>query len=78
VAALLPHVKTKAESKEEKDRFKPQGVANLLWAAAKLVDNGLTLEKTPRLKETVAWLLPYVKTNAESKEEKDRFSAKDT
>ncbi|MBO9484290.1 RAP domain-containing protein [Salinisphaera sp. G21_0] len=78
VAALLHHVKTKAESKEEKDRFRPQGVANLLWAVAKLVDNGLKLEKTPRLKEAVVWLLPYVKTNAGSKEEKDCFSAKDS
>ncbi|WBA82144.1 DUF1601 domain-containing protein [Endozoicomonas sp. GU-1] len=78
VAVLLPHVKVKAESKEEKDHFKPQEVASLLWAVAKLVDNGLELEKTPRLKEAVAWLLPYVKTYAESKEEKDRFSAKET
>ncbi|WP_163387913.1 DUF1601 domain-containing protein, partial [Endozoicomonas acroporae] len=78
VAVLLPHVKVKAESKEEKDHFKPQEVANLLWAVAKLVDNGLELEKTPRLKEAVAWLLPYVKTYAESKEEKDRFSTQET
>ncbi|WP_163387914.1 RAP domain-containing protein, partial [Endozoicomonas acroporae] len=78
VAVLLPHVKVKAESKEEKDHLKPQEVANLLWAVAKLVDNGLELEKTPRLKEAVAWLLPYLKTYAESKEEKDRFSAKET
>ncbi|WP_422449595.1 MULTISPECIES: DUF1601 domain-containing protein [unclassified Endozoicomonas] len=74
VAALLPHVKTKAESKKEKDHFKPQEVANLLWAMAKLVDNGLKLEKTPKLKKAVAALLPHVKTNAESKEEKDHFN----
>ena len=73
VAALLYHVKTKAESKKEKDHFKPQSVANLLWAMAKLVDNGLELEKTTKLKEAVAALLPQVKTKAESKEEKDRF-----
>ncbi|MBO9482572.1 RAP domain-containing protein [Salinisphaera sp. G21_0] len=73
VAALLPHVETKAESKEEKDHFKPQEVANLLWAVAKLVDNGLELEKTPKLKEAVAALLPHVETKAESKEEKDQF-----
>ncbi|MGO0309264.1 DUF1601 domain-containing protein [Endozoicomonas acroporae] len=73
VTALLPHVKTKAESKKEKDHFKPQEVANLLWAMAKLVDNGLKLEKTPKLKETVTALLPHVKTNAESKERKDHF-----
>ncbi|MBO9497318.1 DUF1601 domain-containing protein, partial [Thalassotalea sp. G20_0] len=73
VAALLPHVKTKAESKEEKDHFKRQEVANLLWALAKLVDNGLELEKTPKLKEAVAALLPHVKTKAKSKEEQDHF-----
>ena len=73
VAALLPHVKTKAESKEGKDHFIPQHIANLLWAVAKLVDNGLELEKTPKLKEAVAALLVHVKTKAESKEEKDHF-----
>ncbi|MBO9484173.1 RAP domain-containing protein [Salinisphaera sp. G21_0] len=73
VVAMLPHVKTKAESKEEKYHFKPQEVANLLWALAKLVDNGLELEKTPRLREVVAALLPLVKTKAESKEQKDHF-----
>ncbi|WP_422449590.1 MULTISPECIES: DUF1601 domain-containing protein [unclassified Endozoicomonas] len=74
VAALLPHVKTKAESKEEKDHFKLQEVANLLWALAKLVDNGLKLDKMPKLKEAVVALLPHVKTKAESKEEKDYFN----
>ncbi|MBO9484288.1 RAP domain-containing protein [Salinisphaera sp. G21_0] len=73
VAALLPHVKAKAESKEEKDHFIPQHISNLLWALAKLVDNGLALEKTPELKEVVAVLLPHVETKAESKEEKDYF-----
>ncbi|MBO9497095.1 hypothetical protein J7438_23840, partial [Thalassotalea sp. G20_0] len=73
VATLLPHVKTKAESTEEKDHFNPQEVTNLLWAVAKLVDNGLELEKTPKLKESVAALLPRVKTKAESKEERDHF-----
>ncbi|MBO9497096.1 DUF1601 domain-containing protein [Thalassotalea sp. G20_0] len=72
MAALLPQVKSKAESKEEKDHFNPQEVASLLWAVAKLVDNGLELEKIPKLKEAVAALLPRVKTKAESKEEKDR------
>ena len=74
VAALLPHVKTKADSKEEKDHFIPQHIANLLWAVAKLVDNGLELEKTPKLKEAVAALLPHVKTKADSEEEKDHFN----
>ncbi|MBO9497259.1 DUF1601 domain-containing protein, partial [Thalassotalea sp. G20_0] len=78
VAALLTHVKTKAESKERKDDFKPQGIANLLWAVAKLVDNGLELEKTPKLKEAVAALLPHVQTKAESKEEKGRLNAQAT
>ncbi len=78
VAALLPRVITKAESKEEKDHFNPQAVANLLWAMAKLVDNGLKLEKTAKLKEAVAALLPQVKTKAESKEEKDRFKSQGT
>ncbi|MBO9497672.1 DUF1601 domain-containing protein, partial [Thalassotalea sp. G20_0] len=78
VAALLPHVKTKAESKEGKDDFKPQGIANLLWAVAKLVDNGLELEKTPKLKEAVAAVLPHVKTKAESKEEKGHLNAQAT
>ena len=73
VAALLPHVKTKAVSKEEKDHFKPQEVTTLLWALVKLVDNGLELKKTPKLKEAVAALLPHMKTKAESKEEKDHF-----
>ncbi|WP_422449592.1 MULTISPECIES: RAP domain-containing protein [unclassified Endozoicomonas] len=75
VAALLPQVKTKAESKAEKDHFKPQEVANLLWAMAKLVDNGLELKKTTQLKEAVAALLLQVKTKAESKAEKDHFNA---
>ncbi|WP_422462285.1 hypothetical protein, partial [Endozoicomonas sp. ALB115] len=78
VVALLPHVKTKAESKEEKDRFNTQGISNLVWAMAKLVDNGLALEKTPKLKEAVAALLPQVKTKTESKEEKDRFNTQGT
>uniref|UniRef100_UPI003BB81100 RAP domain-containing protein n=1 Tax=Endozoicomonas sp. ALC013 TaxID=3403076 RepID=UPI003BB81100 len=78
LATLLYHVKTKAESKEERDRFKPQGVANLLWALAKLVDNGLELEKTAKLKETLAALLYHVKTTAESKEERDHFNTQGT
>ncbi|WP_422489913.1 DUF1601 domain-containing protein [Endozoicomonas sp. ALE010] len=73
MAALFSQVKNQAESKEEKDRFKPQHLANLLWAVAKLVDNGLELEKTPKLKEALAALLPRVKTKAESTEEKDHF-----
>ncbi|MBO9484828.1 hypothetical protein J7439_25920, partial [Salinisphaera sp. G21_0] len=78
LAALLSQVKTKAEAKEEKDHFKAQAVANLYWAVAKLVDNGLELEKTPKLKEAVVALLPHVKTKAESKEEKDHFNTQAT
>ncbi|WP_422447673.1 MULTISPECIES: RAP domain-containing protein [unclassified Endozoicomonas] len=78
VAALLPWVRIKAESKEGKDRFIPRHIANLLWAVAKLVDNGLELEKTPKLKEVVAALLLHVKTKAESKEEKDHFCSQGT
>ncbi|WP_422468525.1 DUF1601 domain-containing protein, partial [Endozoicomonas sp. ALC013] len=44
-----------------------RGIANLLWAMAKLVDNGL--ERTPGLNEAVAALLPHV--NAQ----KDQFNA---
>ncbi|MBO9484287.1 RAP domain-containing protein [Salinisphaera sp. G21_0] len=73
VTALLPHVKTRTESKQEKDHFIPQHIANLLWALAKLVDNGLALEKTAKLKEAAATLLHLVKTKAESQEEKDHF-----
>ncbi|MGI2030568.1 hypothetical protein, partial [Endozoicomonas acroporae] len=73
LAALLCHVKAKAESKEEKDHLIPQHIANLLWAAAKLVENGLELEKTAKFKEAVVALLPHVQTKATSKEEKDQF-----
>ncbi|MGI2029680.1 RAP domain-containing protein [Endozoicomonas acroporae] len=73
VAALLPHLKAKAQAKEETEHFIPQHISNLLWALAKLIDNGLELEKTPKLKEAVAALLPKVKNKAESKEEKDHF-----
>ncbi|MGI2030618.1 hypothetical protein, partial [Endozoicomonas acroporae] len=48
--------------------------ANLLWAMAKLVENGLELEKTPKLKEAVVALLPHVTTKAESLEETDPFT----
>ncbi|WP_422463788.1 DUF1601 domain-containing protein, partial [Endozoicomonas sp. ALB115] len=61
VAALLPLVNA------QKDQFNAQGIANLLWAMAKLVDNGQ--ERTPVLNEAVAALLPHV--NAQ----KDQFIA---
>ncbi|WP_163373219.1 DUF1601 domain-containing protein, partial [Endozoicomonas acroporae] len=61
LAALLSHVNA------QKPDFKPQGIANLLWAMAKLVDNGQ--ERTPGLKGTVAALLPLVIV------QKDQFNA---
>ncbi|MBO9497489.1 DUF1601 domain-containing protein, partial [Thalassotalea sp. G20_0] len=61
VAALLPHVIA------QKDQFNAQGIANLLWAIAKLVDN--RQERTPELNVTVAALLPNVKA------QKDQFNA---
>ncbi len=42
----------------ERPTLIPQDIANLLWAMAKLVDNGQ--EQTPELKEAVAALLPHV------------------
>uniref|UniRef100_UPI0013D760DF RAP domain-containing protein n=1 Tax=Endozoicomonas acroporae TaxID=1701104 RepID=UPI0013D760DF len=53
MAALLPRVNT------EKAHFKPQEIANLLWAMAKLVGNG---EWTSELNEAVATLLRHVNT----------------
>ena len=49
----------------QKDQFNTQGIASLLWAMAKLMDNGQ--EQTPELKEALAALLPHV--NAQ----KDQF-----
>ncbi|MGI2030620.1 hypothetical protein, partial [Endozoicomonas acroporae] len=50
-----------------------QGINNLLWSVAKLVDNGLELEKTPKLKEAVVALLTHVKAKAKSPEEREHF-----
>ena len=50
MATLLQHVNI------HKDQFNAQGIANLLWAMAKLVDNWQ--EQTPELNEAVATLLP--------------------
>ncbi|WP_163370439.1 RAP domain-containing protein, partial [Endozoicomonas acroporae] len=52
VAALLPQVNA------QKANFKTQEITNLLWALAKLEDNGQ--EQIPGLNEAVAVLLPYV------------------
>ena len=74
VATMLLHVTTKAKSIEEKDHFTPQHIASLLWAVAKLVENGLELGKTSKLKEAVAALMPHVKTKTESKAERGHFN----
>ena len=52
VAALLPQVNA------QRANFKPQEIANLLWATAKLVEHGQPL--TPEFKGAVAVLLPRV------------------
>ncbi|WP_422469023.1 RAP domain-containing protein, partial [Endozoicomonas sp. ALC013] len=52
VAALLPFVHI------QKANFNPQETANLLWAMAKLVDNGQ--EQTPEVNEAVTALMPLV------------------
>ena len=49
----------------QKDQFNTQDITNLLWAMAKLVDNGQ--EQITGLKATIATLLPHV--NAQ----KDQF-----
>ncbi|UYM17702.1 DUF1601 domain-containing protein [Endozoicomonas euniceicola] len=64
VTALLPLVVQMAEgmSPEPEDRFSSQGVANLLWALAKLVENGLKMQQAHR---AVAALLPQMVQMAE-------------
>uniref|UniRef100_UPI0013D0D657 DUF1601 domain-containing protein n=1 Tax=Endozoicomonas acroporae TaxID=1701104 RepID=UPI0013D0D657 len=60
VVALLPR------GNAQKEHLNALAIANLLWAMAKLVDNGQ--EQTPELNETVAALLPHVSA------QKDRFN----
>ena len=76
LSTLLDAVILKCNQKSEARNIDAQGIANLLWALAKLVGNGLELEKTPKLKEAVAALLSHVKTKAESK--KDHFNNQGT
>ncbi|MBO9496068.1 hypothetical protein J7438_18560, partial [Thalassotalea sp. G20_0] len=57
--ALLPHVN------DLRATFKPQEIANLLWAMAKLAHNGQ--EQIPALNNAVVALLPHVKI------QKDQF-----
>ena len=57
VTALLPQVVTPPEP------FKPQEISNLLWALAKLVDNGrLHLDQGSLASQAVTALLPQVVT----------------
>ncbi len=78
LSTLLDVIKLNCQQKPEPNDIDAQGTANLLWAVAKLMGNGLELEKTPKLKEAVAALLPHVKTKADSKEEKDHFNTQGT
>ncbi|WP_422468535.1 DUF1601 domain-containing protein [Endozoicomonas sp. ALC013] len=65
LSTLLDAIIFNCNQKPEARNIDPQGIANLLWAMAKLVDNGQ--EWTSGLKEAVAALLPHV--NAQ----KDQF-----
>ena len=67
LSTLLDVIKLKCSQKPEPRDIDAQGIANLLWAMAKLVDNGQ--ERTAELKAAVAALLPHV--NAQ----KDQFNA---
>ncbi|UYM17689.1 DUF1601 domain-containing protein [Endozoicomonas euniceicola] len=75
VRALLPQVVQVAEKQASRvqlsqtaketsprDRFSSQGVSNLMWALAKLVENGLVM---PQAKSAVTALLPLVVQMAE-------------
>ena len=61
-AALLPTllapITIKCNQKPEAKDIDGQGITNVLWAMAKLVENGQEL--TPKLKEAVVALLPHV------------------
>ncbi|UYM17684.1 DUF1601 domain-containing protein [Endozoicomonas euniceicola] len=75
VRALLPQVVQVAEKQASRvqlsqtaketsprDRFSSQGVSNLMWALAKMVENGLVM---PQAKSAVTALLPLVVQMAE-------------
>ncbi|MBO9483638.1 RAP domain-containing protein [Salinisphaera sp. G21_0] len=64
LSTLLDAIIFKCNQKPPARDIDAQGVANLLWAMAKLLDNGQ--ERTPELKEAVAVLLPHV--NAQEKQ----------
>ena len=65
LSTLLDAIMFKCNQKAEASYIGAQGVANLLWAMAKLADSGQ--ERTPGLNEAVAALLPHM--NAQ----KDQF-----
>ena len=65
LSTLLAPVTIKCNQKPEAKDIDGQGITNVLWAMAKLVDNGQEL--TPKLKEAVAALLAH--TSAQ----KDQF-----
>ncbi|WP_422444801.1 hypothetical protein [Endozoicomonas sp. ALB091] len=70
LSMLLDTIIFKCNQKPEARNIGAQGIANLLWAMAKLVDN--RQEQTPELKEAVAVLLPHM--NAQ----KDHFIPQQT
>ncbi|MBO9497697.1 DUF1601 domain-containing protein, partial [Thalassotalea sp. G20_0] len=69
LSTLLDAIIFNCNQRHEDSDIDARGIANLLWAMAKLVDNGR--EQTPGLKKAVAALLPRV--NAQ----KDQFNAQD-
>ena len=58
LSTLIDAIIFKCKQKPEARNIDARGTANLLWAIAKLVNNGH--EWTPGLKEAVAALLPHV------------------
>ncbi|UYM17693.1 DUF1601 domain-containing protein [Endozoicomonas euniceicola] len=73
VTALLPLVVQMAEGTRTSPRagFNPQEVANLLWALAKLMENGLEMQQAHR---AVTELLPQVVQMAEGASPRAGFS----
>ncbi|WP_163371611.1 RAP domain-containing protein [Endozoicomonas acroporae] len=60
LSTLLDAIRFKCNKKAEAWDIDAQGIANLLWAMTKLVDNGQ--EKTPEFNKAMAALLPHVNT----------------
>ena len=61
LTALLPQVVQVAQVESHQAGFKPQGIANLLWALAKLVENGLLkLDQGGLVNRVLTALLPQV------------------